>query len=85
MVNRIGTVYLYGTVYSWVRYETLEESRRTYRPKRCKYKNKDEFNSPYILSNSHSIKFIQAVKYFVNPMWLFLHSLPDKGGNPINS
>ena len=31
---------------SLVRQETTEEGRRTYRPKRCEYNNKDEDNSP---------------------------------------
>ena len=59
--NRIGTVYLCGSnkvfssrfcVDTRVRYGRSEEGRRTYRPKRCDYNNKDEVNSPNILSNS---------------------------------
>ena len=36
---------------SWIRHETPEEGRRTYRPKHCEYNNKDEVNSPNIQSN----------------------------------
>ena len=37
---------------SWVRHETPEEGRRTYQPNRCDYNDKDEVNSPNILSNN---------------------------------
>ena len=37
---------------SRVRCETPEEGRRTYRQKRSEYNNKDEVNSPNILSNN---------------------------------
>ena len=44
---------------SQVRQETPEEGRRTYRPKRCEYSNKDEDNSPKTLNdkNKFSIDF----------------------------
>ena len=60
MVNRIGTVYPCGSnkgfssrfcVDSWVWHETPEEGRRTYRPKRCEYNNKDEVDGPNILND----------------------------------
>ena len=38
---------------SQVHNETPEEDRRTYRPKRFEYNNKDEVNSPNILSNNN--------------------------------
>ena len=53
MVNRIGTIYPGGLnkgfsskfcVGSRVRYQTPEEGRSTYQPKRCEY-NKDMVNS----------------------------------------
>ena len=62
MINRIGTVYPWGSnkgfslrfcVDSWVQHKTPEEGRRTYQPKRCEYNNKDDINSPNILSNNN--------------------------------
>ena len=62
MANRIGAVYPCGSnkrlslrffVDYWVRDETPEEGRRTYRPKRCEHNNKDEINSLNILSNNN--------------------------------
>ena len=38
---------------SRVRHETREEGRRTYRPKRCDYDNKEEVNSTNIFSNNN--------------------------------
>ena len=35
----------------WVK--SPEEGRKTYRPKRCEYNNKDELNSPKILCNNN--------------------------------
>ena len=64
-VNRIGTVYLGGSnkvlssrfcLNSRVRHVTPEEGRKTYRPKRCDYNNKDEANSPNIQSNNNKKK-----------------------------
>ena len=61
MINRSGTVYPFGSnkgfssifwVDSWIRHETPEEGRRIYQPKRSDYNNKDEVNSPNILSNN---------------------------------
>ena len=62
MVNRIETFYPCGSnkgfslrfcVDSRVRHETPEEGRTTYRPKRWDYNNKDEVNSPNILSDNN--------------------------------
>ena len=74
MVNRIETVYPSGPnkgfssrfcVRSQVRHETSEESRRTYRSKRCEYNNKNKVNSPDIQSNNKyqasSKKFRQMI------------------------
>ena len=64
MVNGIRTIYPSGLdksasllffVDTRVWYETSEESQRTYRLKRCVYKNEDEINSPNILSDKCSI------------------------------
>ena len=79
MVNRIGTIYLLGLnkgfslkvcVGSWVQHETIEESQRIQRPKHCEYSNKDEDNSPNILSDKNyqdsSKKFRQ-----IRPFLLF--------------
>ena len=61
MVNRIGTVYPCGSnkgfssrfnVDSWIWYETPEEGRTAFRPKRCEYNNKNEVSSRNILSNN---------------------------------
>ena len=45
--------------------QTPEEGRRTYRPKRCKYNNKDEYSSPKTLNDkNHQIssqKFRQLI------------------------
>ena len=44
-----------------VQQEIAEEGRRTYRPKRCEYNNKDEDNSPRTLNDKNhqasSLKF----------------------------
>ena len=59
-INRIGTLYRCGSnkefssrfcEESWVQHETPEEAQRTYRLKRCDYKNKDEVNCLNILNN----------------------------------
>ena len=44
-----------------VRHETPEEGRRTYEPKRYGYNNKDEVNSPNILSNNKYKLFTSIV------------------------
>ena len=65
MVIRNGFVNICGSnkeftsifcVGSRVRYDIPEEGRRTYRPKRCGYSNKDKINSPNILSNNNFMK-----------------------------
>ena len=62
MVNRIGTVYPCDSNKGFsskfcvdirVRHKTPDEGRRTYRPKRCDYDNKDAVSSPNILSNDN--------------------------------
>ena len=59
MIHRNGTVKSSGSNKGFssrfcadnrVHHETPEEGRRTYRPKRWDYNNKDEVNSPYIVS-----------------------------------
>ena len=55
MVNKIETVY--PRWLNKVRHETLKEDRRTYRPK-CENNNKDEVNSPNILSDNNFISEI---------------------------
>ena len=64
MVNRIGTIYPWGSNkgFSWRfcvdsqdQYETPEEGWRIYWPKRYEYNNKDEVNSPNIQSNNDFI------------------------------
>ena len=45
------------TIFFTLAHETHEDGRRTYRPKRCDYNNKDEDNSPNILSNKNSFRF----------------------------
>ena len=69
MVNRIGTVYPCGSnkrvqfKVLWgmkVYHETPEEGRRTHQPKHCEYNNKDELNSPNILTDDKGI-FNEAV------------------------
>ena len=63
---------------SRVPHGTLEEDRRTYRPKRCEYNNKDEVNRVNILSNNHyqtsSQKFRQiiVINYVLGAMLLEL-------------
>ena len=42
---------------SWVR-QTLEEGRKTYRPKRCGNNNKDEDNSPETLNDKNVYGFM---------------------------
>ena len=61
MVNRIGTIYPCGSVFSSrfcvgsrVRDETPEEGRRTYQPKCCDNNNKVPVNNPNILSNKRT-------------------------------
>ena len=73
MVNRIGSFYPCGSKneFSWkfcvdsrVWHETPEEGRRTYQLKRCDYNNKDEVNSPNILSNNNYTKDVS-----INVQW----------------
>ena len=62
-------------VSSWIyvgspaRHETPKEGRRIYRPKHCEYNNKDEVNSPNILSGKNyqgsSKKFREMVPYCI--------------------
>ena len=78
MVNRIGTVFPFGSNKGFslrffadyeVRHETSERGRRTYRPKSCEYNNKDEVNSPNIFSENtyqaSSKKFGQIMSLIV--------------------
>ena len=90
MVNRTGTVSPCGSnkgfssrfyVDSWVRHETLEEGRRTYRTKLFVYNNEDEINSLNILSKNtftnlmhvcvyeqdFTLDNLQRLKYHKNP------------------
>ena len=62
MINRIGTVYPWGSnkgfssrfcVDSRVWHETPEEGWKTHQPKHCDYNNKDELNRSNILSNKN--------------------------------
>ena len=48
---------------SRVQYETPEEGGRTYRLKRSGYNNKDEVNSPNILSNNNKCVVHLALVY----------------------
>ena len=52
-----------------VRQETPEEGRRTHRPKRCEYNNKDEDNSPKTLNDKHFFVVI-----FLDRFW-FVQSM----------
>ena len=61
MVNKIGTVYSYGSnkgfsskfcMDAWFQHETPEVGQRTYRPKRYYYSNKDYIISPNIFCNN---------------------------------
>ena len=63
MINRIETFYPCGSnkgfssrfsVDSRVLHETHEDGRRIYRSKHCENYNKDEVNSPNILSNNNN-------------------------------
>ncbi len=42
--------------------QTPEEGRRTYRPKRCGYNNKDADNSPKTLNYKKSSNFVAEIK-----------------------
>ena len=74
IINRIGTIYpcisnkgfsLRFRVDSRLWHETPEEPRKTYRPKRCEYYNKDEVNSPNILSNNFLKSAISKIKQII--------------------
>ena len=78
MVNRIGTVYPCDSnkefssrfcVDSQVWHETPEEGRRTYWPKRCDCNNKDEVNSPNILSNNNYLTSLQKFRQTIQCMF----------------
>ena len=61
-----------------VRHETPEEGRGTYRPKRRSYNNKDEVNSPNILSNEDKISANSDPKWLqhrTKPSWKKKNSL----------
>ena len=45
--------------------QTPEESRRTYRPKRCRNNNKDEDNSPKTLNNKNHQASSQKFKQLI--------------------
>ena len=58
---------------SRVWHETPEGGRRTYRPKRCDYNNKDEVNSPNILRNSNNQVSSQKFWKIVPLLFYVLH------------
>ena len=62
MVNRVGTIYLYGSnkgfcvrfyVDSQIQHEIPEEDQRTYQQEHCDYNNKDEVNHLKIQSKNN--------------------------------
>ena len=53
MVNSLQTVQFKILCRLKAKHEKPEEGCRTYYPKCCDYNNKDEVNSPNILSNSN--------------------------------
>ena len=70
MVNRIGTVYPFCSnngfssrfcVDSRIRNETLDEGRKTHRPKRYEYNNKDEVYSRNILINHNGEEVLASL------------------------
>ena len=75
MVNRIGTVYPWGSnkgfssrfcVDSQVWHETPEEGWRTYQLQYYDYNNKDEVNSPNILSDNNYQATSQTNNTFID-------------------
>ena len=70
MVNGIRASNPYGLkkgrgskfrVGSQVRQETLEEGRKTYRPKCCEYNHKDEDNSPKTQNDKKKVQYSQYI------------------------
>ena len=70
MVNGIRTIYPHGLnkelswkfcVGSQVCHETPEEGQRIYQPKCCEYNNKDEDNSPNVLSDKNNSYMMPSI------------------------
>ena len=55
---------------SWV-WRTPEEGRRTYRPKRCEYNNKDVDNSPKTLNDKNQQASSQKFRQLISNVVLF--------------
>ena len=54
--------------------ETPEEGRRTYRPKRCEYNNKDEVSSPNILSDNNYHVSFQKLRRIYGYVYIYMHT-----------
>ena len=102
IVKRIGTIYPIGSnnrfslrfsVDTRVQHETPEEGRKTNQPKCCDYNNKNEINSPNILSDNNTnklqlygFKYIQQLHgfnlfYIWNDPHCHFYNVPCSRGN----